>query len=286
MVFGALGGMGAACFCHPLDVIRVQMQVDPTAGNPLVTGMNIFKRGGLSTLYSGIDAAFLRQWTYGSCRVGIYSYLLSNAQQQGSVSFQTKLGIGCTAGAIGSFVGTPSELALVRMSADSSLAPELRRNYKNVVDCCMRIIKEEGIASLWKGSTPTIVRATSLSGATLGCYSESKERLTEYFPQYFGKDSGPTWLVSTLFASFVATTVSTPFDVVKSRIQNMPTPKTGEKPLYSGMLNCFATSIKAEGPLVVFKGFIPAFLKLTPYNIISLTLTEGLMTIYTGKAAF
>ena len=27
--------------------------------------------------YAGIDAAYLRQWTYGSCRVGIYAYLLN-----------------------------------------------------------------------------------------------------------------------------------------------------------------------------------------------------------------
>ena len=29
------------------------------------------------THYAGIDAAYLRQWTYGSCRVGIYAYLLN-----------------------------------------------------------------------------------------------------------------------------------------------------------------------------------------------------------------
>ena len=79
MVIAALGGMGAATVCHPLDTLRVNLQVD-TAGR--YTGMadaavKITKRSGVSKgLYAGLTAAYLRQWTYGACRVGIYSFLL------------------------------------------------------------------------------------------------------------------------------------------------------------------------------------------------------------------
>eukprot|EP00961_Rhodomonas_salina_P005595 76087-Rhodomonas_salina.1 len=51
MVLGALGGMGGSSVCHPLDVIRVQMQVD-TAGmykNPLDAATKIVKRDGFIT---------------------------------------------------------------------------------------------------------------------------------------------------------------------------------------------------------------------------------------------
>lgn len=49
--------------------------------------------------------------------------------------------------AVCSQLDTPlQEIALVRMGADSKQPPELRRNYKHVVDCCMRIVKEEGVA--------------------------------------------------------------------------------------------------------------------------------------------
>ena len=69
MVLGALGGMGASTVCHPLDVVRVQMQVSGGAGgaaaykNPLDAATQIAKREGFfKGLYTGIDAAYLRQW--------------------------------------------------------------------------------------------------------------------------------------------------------------------------------------------------------------------------------
>ena len=75
------------------------------------------------------------QWTYGSCRIGIYANLLEKAQvkavaegrPKSDISFVSKLLMGCTSGSIGSFIGTPSELALVRMSADSKQPIEKQR---------------------------------------------------------------------------------------------------------------------------------------------------------------
>ena len=87
--------------------------------------------------------------------------------------------MGAVAGAVGSFVGTPSELALVRMSADSKLPAEQRRNYGNVVNCLGRIAKEEGVVALWRGATPTVVRATLLGSFQMGVTTEAKGRLAQ-----------------------------------------------------------------------------------------------------------
>ena len=67
------------------------------------------------------------------------------------------------AGAIGSFIGNPCDLSLVRMQADSTLPPAERRNYKHVFDAFGRIVREEGVTSLWNGATPTIARAMALN---------------------------------------------------------------------------------------------------------------------------
>jgi solute carrier family 25 (mitochondrial oxoglutarate transporter), member 11 len=65
-----------------------------------------------------VSAAYLRQWTYGSCRLGLYSYFLEkitkDLQPGDQVSFMQKLGMGCVSGGVGSFVGNPAELAMVR----------------------------------------------------------------------------------------------------------------------------------------------------------------------------
>jgi solute carrier family 25 (mitochondrial oxoglutarate transporter), member 11 len=230
MVLSAFAGMGAATFCHPLDVIRVQMQTSSTYKNTLDAGLQIFRKSGMSQgLYAGISAAYLRQWLYGSCRMGIYSYLLEKAQIQNlqsgrdknDISLATKLSMGCLSGGIGSFVGTPSELALVRMSADSKAPLEQRRNYKNVFDCVARIAREEGALNLWRGAAPTVLRATLLSACQLGVTSEVKTMLAE--SGYFGPNGEymngyPKMFCAIMVSSFCANIVANPFDVLKSRL--------------------------------------------------------------------
>jgi len=46
-----------------------------------------------------------------------------------------------------------------------------------VVDAFVRISKEDGIRGLWRGATPTIIRAIALNLAMLASYDEVKERL-------------------------------------------------------------------------------------------------------------
>jgi len=288
MVVSAFGGMGAATFCHPIDVVRIQMQLFEFKGTVDAVG-SIVKRSGYGALYQGISGAYLRQWTYGSCRMGLYSFFLDKVQRDlppgTQPSFVQKLGMGCTSGAIGSFVGNPAELGMVRMSADSRLEPEARRNYKHIGECIVRVAREEGVPALWKGATPTVIRAMLLSSSTLGVYSECKNLLPKYMPILKSTDLG-NMFVSSLISSFVANIVCVPFDVVKSRIQQMPAPKPGEPPMYTGMMDCFAKGVAAEGPLVLYRGFTPAFIKLAPYTCISFILTENLMTMVTGRKAF
>lgn len=201
LVLSALAGMGGATVCHPLDVIRVQMQTDRTYRTTSQAAVGIYRQAGLvGGLYAGISAAYLRQWMYGSCRMGIYAFLLERAKlkQQASgdaattddISFGHKLAMGAVAGSIGSLVGTPSELALVRMSADSKRPLAERRNYRNVIDALVRISREEGVLNLWRGATPTVVRATLLGSFQMGVTSECKTRFTK--SGYFGENG--QWL--------------------------------------------------------------------------------------------
>lgn len=62
-----------------------------------------------------------------------------------------KAGMGMMAGMCGAFVGTPAEVALVRMTSDGRLPVEQRRNYSSVVSALVRITKEEGLFILWRG---------------------------------------------------------------------------------------------------------------------------------------
>lgn len=282
MGLGATGGMGAAIFCHPFDVVRVMMQVQKEQKGTLGTAISVFKEGGLRRgLYSGLSAAFLRQWTYGACRIGIYSYMLKSQPKPSEVGFGMKLAFGTVSGGIGSFCGTPAELALVRMSADAKL-PVAERRGLGVHKVLGNVMQESGVAGMWTGAGPTVVRAMALSSVTLAVTSEVKQRLPQVVPQ-MKEYPTLTMVTSTTIASFWGTVASQPFDVVKSRMQNMVVPPSGEPP-YSSALDCAGKCLK-EGPLTLMRGFTPAFVKLTPYTVLSLTIVEKLTQLLTGKSA-
>ena len=56
------------------------------------------------------------------------------------------------------------------MQADSRLPLEERRNYTGVGNAFSRIVKEEGFSALWRGATPTVIRAVVLNLAMLASY--------------------------------------------------------------------------------------------------------------------
>merc|ERR1719387_795713 len=141
------------------------MQVDPNRPQgcgTVCTGMNALKQAGLRRgLYAGLSAAFLRQWTYDSARMGIYSYLLQrhldDAAGRGASSsqpsFGKKISFGMCSGGIGSFLGTPAELALVRLSADAKLPLEQRRvgpGGGGVLRVLGLVLKERGVLGMWQ----------------------------------------------------------------------------------------------------------------------------------------
>lgn len=53
-------------------------------------------------------------------------------------------------GSLAVCLGTPFDVALVRMQADSMKIASERRGYKNVFDALQRVAKEEGFRKLYR----------------------------------------------------------------------------------------------------------------------------------------
>eukprot|EP00041_Stephanoeca_diplocostata_P022620 m.541648 g.541648 ORF g.541648 m.541648 type:complete len:228 (+) comp22111_c1_seq4:430-1113(+) len=203
----------------------------------------------------------------------------------GDITFVHKLGMGLISGGVGSLVGTPSELALVRMTADSRLPLDQRKNYKNVFECLFRVAREDGAMAMFTGAGPTVLRAMLLSSSLLATYSEAKVALSNWDKKMFPLESVQTMFVGTVFASFIANTIINPVDVLKSRLQNMPKPKSGSPPMYTGVVDCAKQLLAKEGIMAFYKGFAPAFIKLAPYTTISLIITEKISQLVVGRTA-
>ena len=294
-LLGGAAGCGASACVHPLDVCRIQMQVDAEGGGVRMYKstshclMTLVRRGGVSTIYAGISAGMLRQVSYGMPRFGLYTIFVGEANKKylGTITpFAVKLGMGATAGGLAACIGNPAEVALVRMAADSKAPIAERRNYKNGLDCITRVFREEGVGALYRGVGATVVRAMLLNSCQLGIYSEAKETLIKNTPLTDGPDTISKLslqFTGSIISSFFAALASTPADVIKSRLQNQPS--VDGKPVYSGLGDCMVKLVKSEGVLAFWKGFTPAWIKIAPHTVISFVILEQLTHLITGGAA-
>lgn len=60
--------------------------------------------------------------------------------------------------------------------------------------------------------------------------------------------------------------------------------KSGHR-LYRGMLDCGVQTIKAEGVLALYKGFLPAYVRLAPWQMVFFIAYEQLSLFVHGKEA-
>ena len=296
LVLSASAGCIASTFCHPLDVVRVQMQTTKgEAPSPFRSALTIAHREGILGLWSGLSAAYLRQFTYSGFRMAVFSFLLEHAKHTSSstttnnnnvVPLSTKLVLGAVAGVAGSIVGNPAELVLVRMADDSKLPQKQRRNYKSSIHACIRIVQEEGVKGLGRGMVNSCCRAAVVNAFQLGIYGPTKEQLVILQPSVFTSTSSiPTMFCGALFSAFFAISASMPLDVVKSRLMAQPI-EQGKPLKYTGMLDCFRKSFRTAGIRVFWRGFIPAYIKLAPYTVISFTALEKLTALSGSASAF
>ncbi|XP_063829698.1 mitochondrial 2-oxoglutarate/malate carrier protein-like isoform X2 [Ostrinia nubilalis] len=187
VLFGTVSGMLATAMVHPLDVIKVRLQLREKKLSTTEVARLMVKCEGVKALYAGLSAGLMRQATYTTTRLSTYHLLNDyykreyNVPKGSSLSTHDKVVIGIYAGLLGALVGNPSEVALVRMMADGprlcSPCPRPRR-YRSVFHAFYCIVREDGIRTLWRGSTLTLSRAMLVSVAQIGTYAEvsSKKR--------------------------------------------------------------------------------------------------------------
>ena len=275
--------MTATCFIQPIDTVKVRIQIlgenkakgAEVSTNPLTVGRRVLANEGIGALYKGLDSALVRQATYTTTRLGIYSYLFEKIKrEQGKVNFTNKFYISCLAGFFGALVGTPADLTLVRFQSDATLPAAERRNYKNVVDAFKRIVQEEGFFSLWKGSTPTVLRALALNIAMLTSNDEIKERLTEM--RGLKKPDQTSVFTASAISGFLSSFVSLPFDNIKTKIQKQKKLPDGTLP-YSSFFDCFKKTVAKDGLSGLWIGFFPTYyIRIAPHIMITLIVQDWL----------
>ncbi|MQM18740.1 hypothetical protein Taro_051735, partial [Colocasia esculenta] len=261
--FGGSEGSEIQChfFCSSAIVIMVRIQLGQ--GSAAHVAKTMLAQEGFGSFYKGLSAGLLRQATYTTARLGSFRVLTNKAVEANEgkpLPLLQKAAIGLTAGAIGASVGSPADLALIRMQADSTLPVAQRRNYKNAFHALYRIVADEGVLSLWKGAGPTVVRAMALNMGMLASYDQS----VEFFRDSLGLGEYSTVVGASAVSGFFASACSLPFDYVKTQIQKMQPDATGKYP-YTGSIDCALKTLKSGGPFKFYTGFPVYCVRIAPH---------------------
>lgn len=293
---GSLTGCTAASLLQPIDTLKVSLSLTQVliqakkedAGrshinlSPLHVARTVVRRDGFQALYRGLDASLLRQFFYCGGRLGIYKRAEEAIKEKEGrhMTFAEKANWSLASGAIGSLTTTPTDVALIRFQADSTLPPMKRRNYRNVFDAFGQIYREEGLRGLWRGATPNVARAMSTNCSLLVTYNEAKEglmRLTQSKEETLNLR-----LLSSCVTGVAISIVSLPFDNVKTKIMRMK-PSTcstysdlyGEYP-YRGFIDCFAKSIRNEGVTALWVGLSTYYMRIAPHASVMVLVQDFL----------
>lgn len=217
-----------------------------------------------------LSAALLRQLTYSTTRFGVYEKLKEVFHSDTShPSFAALMAMASTSGFMGGVAGNPADILNVRMQNDAALPAAERRNYKHAIDGLIRITREEGWGSLFRGVWPNSTRAVLMTASQLVSYDIFKRELLARFKMH---DDLKTHFTASFMAGFVATTVCSPVDVIKTRVMSAHT--------RTNIWTLVTQITKSEGLLWMFKGWVPSFVRLGPHTIATFMFLEQHKKIY------
>lgn len=175
---GCAGGSAVitVSFIHPIDVVKTRLQIAGEAGRQTkqydgVTGVvkTVLADEGASAFYKGIQAAWLREASYTSLRLGLYEPCkgLVGADKKDASMFK-KFVAGAMAGAIGSLAGNPFDVLKTRMMANEGAES------RGVAFFANEVYANQGMGGFYKGIQANVMRAMILNATKMACYDTCK----------------------------------------------------------------------------------------------------------------
>lgn len=206
-------------------------------------------------LYRGMSSPMLGISAVNAIVFGVYG----NVQRMSSNpnSYVSHLLAGSLAGTAQSVITSPMELAKTRLQVQMDKIGAVK--FKGPTQCLSYIYQCNGIRGIFQGLGATVLR--DIPGFSI--YFVSYEFLIRQ-----KSDPGAAY---TLFAGGSAGAVSwiatIPIDVIKTRLQ-IDGMTENYRRMYSGIVDCFQKSYKAEGFAFMTRGLSSTLLRAFPMNAI------------------
>lgn len=287
-VCGGFAAVSAEIATFPVDTAKVRLQLQGQTKDHRWSKMRytgtihclacITKEEGIRAVYKGLAPALIRQAVYGTIKFGLYysiKEVLSKQSKKSKESNLTNLACAVFAGSVSSAIATPTDVLKVRMQAR---ATDGKTGLLRVI---LDILSKEGFTGLWKGVVPTAQRAALVAGVQLPVYDWTKYQLAGHSLALMN-DGLACHFLSSMFAGFSAALVSSPVDVVRTRLMvqaKYSTSNHGNTIAYRSALHCACHTFKSEGFPALFKGFFPSFARMGPWNVIFFVVYEKLKAL-------
>ncbi|XP_032398810.1 solute carrier family 25 member 47-A [Etheostoma spectabile] len=186
---------------------------------------------------------------------------------------------GSFAGACGVVVGYPLDTVKVRIQTQTQ--------FTGLWQCAAATLSKEGVHGFFKGMSLPLTTISMTSSVVFGTYRNCLQCLSQARGAPCGPNTKLEVFLSGLVAGTAQTSVMSPGDMVKVRLQCQTESKRGDanmrKPKYRGPVHCLLSIIKDEGFMGLYRGAVPLMLRDGPshatyfltYTVICELLTDS-----------
>jgi len=263
------GGSAGVCeilIMYPTDVIKTRAQLSKASLSMAGAARSIIKTEGFGTFYRGIASPILAEAPKRAVKFSANEqFKVSLKNEKGELPWNRAFVAGALAGSTETVINCPFEVVKVRMQAK-----ENKGLYKSTLDCASKLLKQEGFIGLYRGAEPQLWRNAVWNGIYFGIIGTVRQMMPVPPGASHGKKMF-TDFVTGAVGGGIATTFNTPFDVVKSRMQNQ---LPGQVRKYNWSLPSLSLIYQEEGFRALFKGYGPRMVRLGPGGGIMLVAFE------------
>ena len=169
---------------------------------------------------------------------------------------------GSVAGMASKTILQPLDLIKVRLQVQDGRGPN---EYRGMIDAIQKVVRNEGVFGLYRGLTPNLMSAGVSWGTYFFTYNKFKDffktRLRNSLPpeRQSAAQLGPlTHLLCAAASGCIATTLTNPIVMVKTRLQLQGKEPFSASRQYTGTINAFTSIIRDEGFFALYRGLGPS----------------------------
>jgi solute carrier family 25 carnitine/acylcarnitine transporter 20/29 len=160
-IAGGTAGLFQSFLCSPMELAKSRLQVSDGTKGPVECLRTIYAHEGFRGIFRGLNMTILREIPAFSSYFLTYEWL-TRTEDGGPISTATMLAAGGVAGTVSWVIVYPVDVIKSRMQIDGIGEAK----YLNSIDCLKKSVSSEGYRFLYRGLTPTVLRAFPVNAAT------------------------------------------------------------------------------------------------------------------------